>query len=98
MILLKDNASPSSLGITNGLVQISMCAARAFSPCTIRCAQVLFAPLSSSFALAHFTLYSTFFALSVDHHLLGGYFWVLPMILIWYCGTTFSDDAVNRRT
>jgi hypothetical protein len=41
MILVKESApSPAALGSTNGLVQFSMCLARAFSPAFVRYVEV----------------------------------------------------------
>jgi len=74
MMLAKEHSpNPASLGVTNGLVQFSMCMSRAVSPAFV----------------------SSIFALSIDHHLLGGYLWVVIMVLISLGGIYQSAAVAN---
>lgn len=40
-------------------------------------------------------IYSSIFALSIDHHLLGGYLWVVIMVLISFGGIYQSAAIAN---
>lgn len=85
MILTKENApNAASLGQSNGLVQFTMCFARSFAPFVVRyvCPPSRAGlPSCSSSAL---------FATSLEYNLLGGYLWLVIMIMISFLGMTTS--------
>ncbi|KIM87578.1 hypothetical protein PILCRDRAFT_815139 [Piloderma croceum F 1598] len=74
MMLAKEySPNEASLGVTNALVQFSMCLSRAVSPAFV----------------------SSIFALSIDHNLLGGYLWVVIMVMVSLGGIYQSATIAN---